>query len=73
MPHKHALNGSVGFTDRHLQCLSYMYHPDCLQLSVGIYVWVAWKSSGNGMMLVYRCVYAVYRVRSEYRESEYGK
>ena len=33
-------------------------------------MWVAWKSSGNGMMLVYRCVYAVYRVRSEYRASE---
>ena len=31
-------------------------------------MWVAWKSPGNGMMLVYR--YAVYRVRSEYRESE---
>ena len=34
-------------------------HPDCLQLSVGIYVWVAWKSSGNGMMLVHRYVCAV--------------
>ena len=38
-----------------------------------VVIWVAWKSSGNGMMLVHRFVYAVYRVRSEYRESEYGK
>ena len=45
-----------------------MFHPDCLQLSMGSYVWVAWKSSGNGMMLVDRYVYAVYRVRSEYSE-----
>ena len=33
-------------------------------------MWVTWKSSGNGMILVYR--YAVYRVCSEYRESGYG-
>jgi hypothetical protein len=26
---------------------------------VGSYVWVAWKSSGNGMMLVHRYVCAV--------------
>ena len=26
---------------------------------MGIYVWVTWKSSGNGMMLVYRYVCAV--------------
>ena len=31
-------------------------------------MWVTWKSSSNGMMLVYR--YAVYRVCSEYRVSE---
>ena len=39
--------------------LEFMYHPDCLQLSVSSYVWVAWKSSGNGMMLVHRYVCAV--------------
>ena len=51
-----------------LAVLELMYVTQTAYSCMWAVMWVAWKSSGNGMMLVHRYVYAVYRVSSEYSE-----